>query len=882
MVGTGFSKPDGSAAVQSPPGERRYLSRRLMPPVQAVELQPRDLILRSLDVARRGRMTLLLAPAGYGKTSVLDLWFQRLKAAGQRVVWLSASENEREPFRFLQMLVLALEAAGVDPGDDARRAMGDGTPAALLDSLLFGLERQHEPLVIIVDDYDHVDHPPITQLVQELIAALSPSVHFVLGARRKPALPIALLRSQGDVRVIEAQELRFSAAEISSMLGDNGLAGELGELQKQTEGWPVALQLYRLWRDGRRAGAPAPPFGGYASEVADYLAEQIFAGLPDELQKLLADLSLFGLVDMGFSDHVRDANDSGRLLEQAVLALPGLIQRSMADGELAYRMHPLIADYARTRLMLEPGRSGLLYRRAAGWMWQHGQYQDAVRLTVQSKDARALSDLLAQLDFLGLFLARGSSELRAILGELPSAVIAETPRLKLLRSLVLFKEGFLLEAEQLRAQVAEAAPAGVSWEREYRALGAMYAVHMLGESSTAEARIAELDAMADPPPYLKGWAENLRLPLQEQSGDLDRMQVSLENARHSYAATDDYRNADLYLEIHSLTLDLARGNYRDARERIGLIERRPPARLVGERCLHAMAKMAAAHVDYQRGYKVNSAETMRIGLFEFGREEAWHVQYATALPVIADAAFRRQGLSAVEAEFTGFRIVLERRGQTSVAPLMAALELLFMARAGELDAPIDVGETACWRTREYRLQANAVRALANNDWEAARVSAEALVADAAGSGRLGGQVKGQVLMSRASELGGMRTEALTSLREAVRLALPEMLIAPFAEEGRAMNALLAALLEWPVSEMERRHLQQIQRSLAAERQLSSPDELTDREAEILAHLADGASNKLIARRLGLTDNTVKFHLKKIFTKLGVSNRKAAVARAAAE
>jgi LuxR family maltose regulon positive regulatory protein len=817
-----------------------------------------------------------------------------LVEAAVKVAWYSASEAEREPTQFLRLLVLALEAGGIDPGPAARRASGDGSADAILDGIVLGMERLDQAIVLIIDDYDRIDHPQIAACVTELLEALPRDVNLVLATRRKPSLAIATLHAQGSVRVIDPDELKLSVEELATTLGLQPGAPELLPVLAQTEGWPVAVQLYRLWRQRVADGAVMPAFGGHAAEVADYLAERVLAALPPEHQAVLITLSIVEQVEATFADAIREADDSAAMLEVIASALPSLVQQTASDGEIAYRVHPLLSGYAFNRLALQPGRAALLHQRAARWLAQHDRYPDAVRHAVLSKDELFLAEMLAHLPYRTLFLAYGIGELRAVLREIPPGMLAAMPRMQLMRALVLFKEGFFREAEQLRleidAAIDDSAEDGPALRVESRALAALFGVYMGGTAANYSEKIAWLLANAPADPLIWGWCENVLIAMQQQRGLLDEASTAMERSRQAYQATLGANFALLQLLVHDMLISLARGALRSVQDKAVELLRRDPASLVGEHRLHAMARMLAGFVDYQRSYRPQAAEEMRIALAEYGRGEAWFDQFAIAMPVIVDVTYRRHGLAEAQHELEAARRDYGQRGMVCLDGMLLGVELVCLVRAGKL-AGIEDMEATCraklidsatdhapWREREILLRGLCGLALVRGEAQESASLASKLIDEGRRGGRLGAQLKGLVLLalSRAADISAADADML----EAVRLASGEGIVSPFAEEGRSVvPSLRRIIIADEPSKVIQRHAAVILRVIDAEQQFAHADSLSDREAEIVAHLADGASNKLIARRLGLTENTIKFHLKKVYAKLGVSTRRQAVARA---
>lgn len=296
--------------------------------------------------------------------------------------------------------------------------------------------------------------------------------------------------------------------------------------------------------------------------------------------------------------------------------------------------------------------------------------------------------------------------------------------------------------------------------------------------------------------------------------------------------------------------------------------------------------MAIAAADYLRHYRESAADLVRVAFDQFGAGEAWYDQYAVSWPIIVDVAWRRSGLPAALRMIAELKTRLANQGLLCVGGLLNALEVIYRLRSGGIDGAEAIARTLSmdadhvpWRTRDLAMHARILVDLARGRVAAAADGARAMIEEGRTGERLVTTVKGYVLLSLVRDRLGDEAGADDAMAMAVHHAFAEEIVSPFVEEGSAVRTIMERIAKREASPLEQQHAETILRALKAKPQYLSPDALSDRESEIVAHLADGASNKLIARRLGLTENTIKFHLKKIYAKLGVSSRKAAVARA---
>ncbi|MBY8822982.1 LuxR C-terminal-related transcriptional regulator [Sphingomonas colocasiae] len=890
-----MTAPEPEAPGLSPPGlsRRRAQLRRIAPPAQHVAATGRALLRRSLDVARAGRLTILMGPTGYGKTTALAQWTATLADRGLAAAWYTASDLDREPDMFLQMLALSLDRAGVDMADMAQRKAGNASPKATLDDMLLRLEQFARPLVIVVDDYERVEHPEIARMIDVMVEALPDEIHLVLATRRKPQLNLSALRAQGAVRIIDPAELRLSEDEIAAALDLSPDTSELARIVEQTEGWPVAVQLYRLWRDRAGRHADAPGFGGQVEEVADYLAEQVMADLPDALRALVIDMAVLDYIEPALADRIRGRTDSAAQLAEIAARLPTLVQRSASEGEPAYRLHPLLADYAQAR---DGDQVRRLHSEAARWFAEHERYAAAVRHAVLSSNAAVQTRIVGALPFLDIFLAYGAGELRAILRETPAALVATLPRIQLMAALAHFKTGAFGSALAMLDLVRERSAANGDATRDARfvvecdALALIFLIYIDGPIEDCETRIAQILAQASAYPLLWAWCENAMIVVHQQRGDLAAARQSIIRAREIYETGGMLGFAEAHLHTHDMLIMLAAGQLRQAGELATAMQRDQRTRRNAEPVVAAMTQMTLAAIEHERNYRERAGDTIRLALEQFGEGEAWFEQYAIAYPVIADVIARRHGRDAAIRMIETADARLKARGMRCCTGLLHALAGLH--RAGGMSAEAAAllrdpalqrsaardGAGISWRERDMARRALVAAALRAAAPEAACGHARAMIDEGQRDDRIGTLIKGLVLLARASEAAGDGAEADRAIAEAVRIACTESVTAAFVEEGAAIRPLLLRARTLIQAAIDQKHAEAILRTLDAHPQFRSPDMLSDREAEIVAHLADGASNKLIARRLGLTDNTVKFHLKKAYAKLGVSSRKEAVAR----
>jgi LuxR family maltose regulon positive regulatory protein len=446
---------DRSAA----PGPLVLETKLTRPPVRAEYVPRRDLV----DALRAGAtrsLTVLSAPPGFGKTTLLAAWSAD---QGARVAWLSLDEDDNDPARFFVHLVAALRSVEPDIVAHAPTAHGapGGSPVALLLNELATVE---DELSLVLDDYHLITNPHIHDGLIYLVEHLPSSTRVVIATREDPPLPLGRLRARGELTELRAGELRFSDGEARTFLNDS-LGLDLSErdislLQARTEGWPAALYLAALTlRDQPNPSSLIEAFAGDDRHVVDYLTGEVLARQTPELRSFLLRTSILTRMCGPLCDAVIDGNDSARTLDE--LERSNLLLVPLDSKREWYRYHHLFADLLQHELKRsEPDARPLLHRRASGW------FRDAGLIVEAAHHAYAAGDLDAAVELVGrywaFFLDQGQlGTLSRWLEALPEELLAENRTLCYAAAMIASHTGRLDEAERWLEAAGRAPPADV-------------------------------------------------------------------------------------------------------------------------------------------------------------------------------------------------------------------------------------------------------------------------------------------------------------------------------------------------------------------------------------------------------------------------------------
>ena len=381
-----------------------------------------------LDRGDHPALTLVSAPAGFGKTTLVAQWFADRPGSA----WLSLDRRDNDPALFWTYVVAAIQSAIPDAGTTARVLLEAPQPSieAALAALLNDLQAVADEVVLVLDDYHVVESGEIHEAVTFLVEHLPPHVHLVIATRADPPLPLAALRAGGDLFEIRAADLRFTSEEAAGYLQhamDLALSPtELELLEARTEGWIAALQLAAISMQGRDdlAGFVAD-FAGDDRFILDYLVGEVLDRQSTEVRSFLLDTSVLGRLTGSLCDAVTDRTDGRAMLER--LERANLFLVPLDDRRTWYRYHHLFADVLRARLMDEdPGRIAELHGRASDWCDANGDRAEAIAHAMAGDHVERAAELIERAAPL-MRRRRQEATIRRWLEALPDAVFTDRP-----------------------------------------------------------------------------------------------------------------------------------------------------------------------------------------------------------------------------------------------------------------------------------------------------------------------------------------------------------------------------------------------------------------------------------------------------------------------
>lgn len=844
-------------------------------------------LVRRLEEAARGKVTLLVAPPGYGKSMLLAQW--AASSATGRVAWLTLDAADSNAVTFARSLVSSLQRVYAGVGSVAAErigtsgtSMGDEFVVALLDDLA------HLPeTVLVFDDVEAVRNGAVLDELAVLVEHAPASIHVVLSTRSDPALPLHRLRVQGELAELRQDDLRMNEAEALEVIRRvsrfEPTAEQVRVLVRRTEGWPAGLLMAALSLRGRsNVDEFVQAFSGDDRNVADYLADEVLARQSDDVREFLLDTSVLHRMSGPLCDAVTGRTDSQRVLEH--LERSGLFVIRLDDRRQWFRYHSLLRDLLRYELRASDRDRELdRLRRAATWHIEHNDLEIAGDYLVA---AELWDDLLEFLKVHGRgFFERGSiAAVTGWLGSVPDELRASRTDISLTWAAAQQLAGRTLAADEALSELQrshELSPWEDAFAHTVRALMVQFHLPADRAIETATRGLQLLDEVA--PDAARVEILGLSSPQLLRT----TLHVALGRAHHYLGETAE---AHAVLSVAVETTDgTQRTQNVHALGALSLLE-------ADRGQLHRGHYLAvrALHIAQQSGYEshVGSADAY-IALARVRRERNELEQSAISLDE-AHQRIRRNGryillwLQSAEAALlalaqgrceTGLTMIARGRleGQPVPPPYaearIAAAEARLRLAAGDASGALAaLDEFDGLHTGEIAAAEVGV-ALAMHDLETARKHLDAFPDD----GWLRTRVERTIWEAVIEDLDGDHRAGRERMQDAVEMAAREGFARVFLDAGTHASRLLRSLYHISPTPFLRHLVDQPVAPAPPQATVHGiVEQLSDREILVLRYLPSRLSNPEIARNLYVSVNTLKTHLKHIYRKLGVANRSEAI------
>ncbi len=895
------------------------------PPLPNPVERPR--LIERLNEGLHRKLTLVSAPAGFGKTTLLSEW---LAGCEQPAAWLSLDESDNDPTRFLSYTIAALrtiEARQEPVGNIAKgvlSALESPQPPpseAILTTLINEIATIPDRIILVLDDYHLIQAQPIHDALTFLLRHLPPQMHLIMATREDPPLPLIRLRARGQSTELRATDLRFTLSEaaefLNQVMGLDLSAEDIAALERRTEGWIAGLQLAALALQGtismqgrRDVSSSIQSFTGSHHFVLDYLVEEALEQQSESVQTFLLHTSILDRLTGSLCDAITDQNNGRMILE--TLERANLFIVPLDDERRWYRYHHLFADLLRQRLQsTQPDQLPDLHRRASAWYEQNGFIDEAIEHALRGEDFEQAACLIEeQVDTIS-----EHTRLLRWLDALPVKVILSKPHLCIFHARHLFTSGKMDEAEE-RLQAAEQTldlgcdsatgnsliePGPLSSSDRMKIQGrvavirAFLAVYHGDVQETIDYARQALDYL---PEQDLTWRNVAALPLGDAymfKGDiaaaydtrLEALEMSKKSGHPYMILISNGRLAWTLRQQGKLkqVIHLCEQQMQYANE-CG-ISQTLVAGWLETQWAEALAELDDLDGAVQKAKKgVESMGSGSENLAAFGWSNLYLVKILFSK---GDMAGAKEVIQTME------NIVRDYDMHRSISIQISAWQARIGLEENELKVASKWVEELCSDANGKLPFLSEIECIAltrtlvaqESVDEATKLLRQLFVTAEAGQ-HTSRMIKILILQALALQAGGDTDQAITALEKALTLAKPGGFIRTFVDEGPPIARLLYKALSrgiapdyvrrllaaFPVAKVEQTDSLKAQTSRS---DLIEP--LSERELEVLQLIAKGLTNPEIASRLFLSPHTVKVHAHNIYGKLGVHNRTQAVTRA---
>lgn len=886
------------------------LTTKFMRPARDPRAIVRERLLLRLEGPPQCRLVSLVAPAGYGKTTLINQWCDRKAHSGHDIAWLSLDASDDQPQRFWRYVLGALEAVELPTPQSQQQALGGPDESALeglITALINNLSEQTSPACLVLDDYHLIENPVIHRQISFLIDYLPPSLTLVLMSRSEAPLPLARWRVNGWLSQLHAGDLAFSQSEcarfFSDYMGLDLADSVIDQLWRRTEGWAAAMQLSALSRQARQAQEhqvrPEQVMGDWGDDrhISDYVLSEVLEQQKPPARNFLLETSLCSRLTAPLCDYMLERKDSQQLLDRLVRANLFIIPLD-SNGQW-YRYHDLFREALSHRLQQEnPGRHEHLQCRAIHWLLEQDRLQEAISQILSRRDWPWLEAVLEQHG--NNLIHEGYHVLvNQWLDALPSQSLEQNPRLLMLRIWALFFSNKLRTIDPLLTQLETRL--GDS-RQEAQGAQVLHSELALIRSYMARTRSDLTSAQHLTRQVLRD-IDHTNIPLKSviyygigldryARGDLPGARTALLSAvdhgkrekKHSTVLSSGGLLAWILFYQGEMELALETGS--EVRHWVDSFHTDPSQ----PRLISCWLNSALAQIHREKNDLDQAEACLRpmLGHIRQGTEPGQHViiQYARA-----HLAFSRGQYDPAIEYLEDAQQMLQRRRDAILfePPCLEALQVRCLIAAGRLDQPGQWLEKL--RGRKFRNPLNQEQrqmALARIHLAMAMPDkAIALLPPLRLSTERGRHrrhlIELLVIYALAMEAKNQPGEAERILRQALILADGDQFLRLFAEEDSAVGTVYRRLppqsLPGPFREALDTLLMRPGPVRSGGEQKGLAESLSHREIQVLQLIHEGHPNKVIATRLDVAPTTIKAHIRNLYGKLDVNSRTAALARA---
>lgn len=887
------------------------INTKLSPPSLPDEQVIRTQLLEQVSHSKGCKLTIVHAPAGYGKTTFLKQWYERQLNNHDAVCWLSLDEEDKTLSLFFMNIVAALGKGGVSC-NSLEKIAGPGIEKMSVRSMaaiiVNTLEQFDQELLFFIDDYQLASSEVINELLQKIIFHLPENISFILSSRIFPELAVQSLLSQGIVREISINDLRFNQQETSLVTENKYQGSELKRLWDRTEGWPIACRMIKVLLDVEHVDT----FSGRTTDLAAYITEQVFVSLAENEQKFLMYTAIVNRFTGDLANVLCDDNDCWGILERLERADLFLVPLD-TEGNW-YRYHQLFHEYLYERLRRnEAEKIPCLHNKAANWLFDNDHITEAVEQALKGNDMRLAAEMVDSLGGWRLIYQDKLDWLTSIFDRVKKPVLEAFPRLFLAELILMIKRGRPQDALMRFDEMHEQTNGFEHWagkpleqlirnelELVKKLILEDYNDQPVSEDSLALA-LEHLKSIPDDDYILKALLHDALSSACIDAGLLDKANGHINNATTMYKETGFYYGA-IYICYHRANFYMECAKLSKAGKELFKAEQITREYLDTNFNVVANTSAFLADLAFMKNQVHEARQLLDTTLDFIEKHDGWFDLYAKAYTTAAGVALATNGVEDAIVVLERARRTANERNLPRLRILCDLTEIRFLLLAGqnrqahELANSIDITGLAGHGSGPDNLsvyipeRAAVVLArlhLMQNKPEAVLNILQPLAEAMQATGRHRLLVEAWLLLAQAAYDLNDDDSVERYFSKAVHISMYEEYKRPFVDEGKAIIKIYNFVVNNRLIKMHNRlyriFMADIRQMIKQESSVTNNRikkyDLTLKEYKVVMELVKGYNNREIASMLYISEDTVKYRLKRLFKKWDVSSRDAVIRKA---
>ncbi|MFC3052143.1 LuxR C-terminal-related transcriptional regulator [Kordiimonas pumila] len=876
------------------------VTAKTVPPKRHTVLAQRLAILDQLSSYQDRAFTILEAPGGFGKSTVLSLWRNSLIEKSTHVAWLTL-ETEDTGSTLTTYLAYAFHLAGIDMKSTGLLEDRGATSDDCLHNLsiiISALQKSGKKVILMLDDIERLIEEDAVQVLNTLVRHAPESLHIAMAFRRNPGILLSNFLLDGAAIRLTAEDLRFSYEEVDELFGHSLSKADMQTVLDRTEGWPVALRLIK-GENGNTSNYidKIRHFSGERGLASEYFSEQVFSRLTETEQAFLLDVSVLEWLEVPLIDAIRGTSDSALILD-GLSHLEGVIVPLDAQEE-TYRLHALFREFlANTNQRENIKRFLELQRKAAKALASRSRLLTALRHTKQAGDNTLFGEILEQAGGIMIWLREGMTRIVHADKLMDDQVVQDFPRLGFLRCIVQMKAGHLKDAQTLFNQLGEQT-AGFSKDRKggddatlyqdhifVRTMLAAYGCMPLSDELLSRILPREKEGIQDDAIIMGHYKTLLCLANQQKAEFSQAWQFGKEAIDHFHQAPSLY--GKLFMDFHFGSITMVQGEALDAENHYAKAQKEARRHFPRDQGLQLVGDILTAELDLERNLVKRFKRKLNNIIQRLHDSEAWFDIYSAAYSVVADVTLEEEGANDAQAFLLEATERAEEQGLAKLSSYLTAIRTSVMLyeknteqakRLYEKAAlPTDISELFdmeryTWREVETYVCTLIQLRTVSGDYDEGRAIIKSCLQFSEHKNLTRLTVRCLVHASALEKAAQNNEAALQHLRDALERIKYNGYIRPFFRCADQIGSLLSVLVEEGDDSDVNTQAKKVKAHLKLSSQLNENGQFFSlREIEILRGLDRGFQDKVIARNLSVTPHAVRYHLKNIYAKTDATNR----------